>query len=200
MVKLLIHSDQKVNHKSTSFGGKPFANTSNFEWPVCESCNLSMQFLGKIVTNESHLLIFMCQNDPGSCDEWDANAGGNKVYKINPDKLEMINPPAEGITQLEEEWNSSIIEFDSEDYDEAREEWSQENNESRRKVLGQLFGEPTWLQSDDTPDCDTCGKPMRFVAQLEEGPNHDTAMNFGGGSAYVFDCKCEHSAKFLWQC
>ncbi len=200
MINLLIHSDQKVNSKTTSFGGKPFADASNFEWPVCESCDLPMQFQGKIVTEENHLLIFMCQNDPGLCDEWDANGGGNKVYKIKTDKLEMITPPAEGITLLEEEYSSIITEFEADDYDEAREEWSVENNESRRKVLGQLSGEPTWIQGDDTPDCDTCGEPMRFIAQLEEGPNHTTAMNFGGGSAYVFDCKCEQSAKFLWQC
>ena len=43
---------------------------------------------------------------------------------------------------------------------------------------------------------------MQMVAQLEEGPENRTGMNFGGrGSAYVFRCGCAHgSAKMLWQC
>ena len=36
---------------------------------------------------------------------------------------------------------------------------------------------------------------MRFVAQLEEGPDHRTAMNFGGGVGYLFDCKEGKTAK-----
>ena len=43
---------------------------------------------------------------------------------------------------------------------------------------------------------------MRFLAQLEEGPDWRTEMNFGGGGCgYVFDCTCRSgSAKLLWQC
>lgn len=42
---------------------------------------------------------------------------------------------------------------------------------------------------------------MRFVAQLEEGLNPKTALNFGGGgTAYLFDSKDGKTAKFLWQC
>jgi hypothetical protein len=41
---------------------------------------------------------------------------------------------------------------------------------------------------------------MRFVAQLEQGPDSASEMNFGGGCAYVFDCGCgAHAAKMLWQ-
>ena len=41
---------------------------------------------------------------------------------------------------------------------------------------------------------------MRFVAQLEEGPDHITAMNSsGGGAAYLFDCKEGKTTKFLWK-
>ncbi|MFI0786272.1 hypothetical protein ACH4Q6_11815 [Streptomyces lydicus] len=42
---------------------------------------------------------------------------------------------------------------------------------------------------------------MPFVVQLEEGPDHGTAMNFGGaGSAYAFACEPGGRALFLWQC
>ena len=76
--------------------------------------------------------------------------------------------------------------------DNARENWKG----NKRDVLGQLYGEPSWIQGDETPECDCCNKPMRFVAQLEEGPDHRTAMNFGGGGvAYLFDCKQGKTAK-----
>ena len=68
-------------------------------------------------------------------------------------------------------------------------------------MLGQLAGAPSWLQGDETPVCAACQNRMRFVAQLEEGPDHNTAMNFGGGCAYVFDCSCgAATGKMLWQC
>ncbi|MEM4987355.1 DUF4272 domain-containing protein [Collimonas sp. H4R21] len=52
------------------------------------------------------------------------------------------------------------------------------------------------------PVCDSCNNPMSFVAQLEQGPDWTTAMNFGGGGcAYVYRCTCRtHQAKMLWQC
>ena len=69
---------------------------------------------------------------------------------------------------------------------------------------GQIGGEPSWVQNEETPDCDACGKPMQLAAQLEEGPDHRTAMNFGSGSGcgYVFRCGCSQPAlgKLLWQC
>ncbi|GAA5138512.1 hypothetical protein GCM10023339_79590 [Alloalcanivorax gelatiniphagus] len=54
----------------------------------------------------------------------------------------------------------------------------------------QLFGEPLWLQAEEVPDCDRCGRAMEFLAQLaqlEQGPDWRTEMNFGGGGvAYLF--------------
>lgn len=68
-------------------------------------------------------------------------------------------------------------------------------------VLGQLGGQPAWLQNDETPACPTCARQMRLVVQLEEGRDHATAMNFGGrGEAYAFACEPCAQAVFLWQC
>ncbi len=43
---------------------------------------------------------------------------------------------------------------------------------------------------------------MRLAAQLEQGPDADTEMNFGGGgTAFVFSCPTHpEQARFLWQC
>jgi hypothetical protein len=41
---------------------------------------------------------------------------------------------------------------------------------------------------------------MTFTAQLEEGHEHHTAINFGGGGCgYLFTCWPCHHAAFLWQ-
>jgi hypothetical protein len=56
-----------------------------------------MQFLAQVVLNDldwpmaqndtqaGHVIeIFMCQNDPGMCDEWSATAGGNRALLCPP--------------------------------------------------------------------------------------------------------------------
>ena len=63
-----------------SFGGLPLApNVTAFAWPVCKTCSGPMQFLGQLPTPEKPklVLLFMCQNDPGLCDDWEADGGGN---------------------------------------------------------------------------------------------------------------------------
>jgi len=89
----------------------------------------------------------------------------------------------------------------SDDYDEARDAWCESNGTGGRKILGQVGGEPAWIQGDEQPACDACDAPMDFVAQLEEGPDAGTAMNFGGRCAYVYRCTCgAGQPKMLWQC
>ncbi|WP_241519035.1 hypothetical protein [Streptomyces sp. CB03238] len=87
------------------------------------------------------------------------------------------------------------------DYDRAREVWAEKTGRPESDVLGQIGGVPAWVQRDETPTCPSCDQPMPLIVQLEEGPDHSTAMNFGGcGSAYAFACEpCAHAA-FLWQC
>jgi hypothetical protein len=181
----------------TSFGSFPIkeAGTST-DWPKCSNCNTDLQYLGKIETDIGIEMIFMCNSDPGMCDEWDADAGGNTVIVVSGDNMEIFKPVSE-MSLRDTEYGARIVEAEGENYDEEREKWQG----SQRDVLGKLFGEPDWIQGDETPDCDCCNKPMRFVAQLEEGPDYKTAMNFGGGGmAYLFDCTTGKTAKFLWQC
>ncbi|HYF68581.1 MAG TPA: hypothetical protein VD884_10610 [Ohtaekwangia sp.] len=125
----------------------------------------------------------------------ECNDGGNKVIIVNNDKLEFVKPGDRKLSLRETEYGVKLVKVEATDYDSARENWIG----NRREVLGQLYGEPIWLQSDETPTCSCCGKSMRFVAQLEQGPDYKTQMNFGGGVAYLFDCIEGSTAKFLWQ-
>jgi len=198
MIHLLINDNSKNNVlDETSFGGLPVQKKGvTTEWPKCKTCNAEMQYLGKIKTDIGLEIIFMCNNDPGMCDEWDAEAGGNKAIVVNGENLGFFEPIDKELSLRETEYGVELIESEEEDYDTARENWPG----NRRQVLGQLYGEPSWIQGDETPECDCCSKQMRFVAQLEEGPDYKTAMNFGGGGvAYLFDCTEGKTAKFLWQ-
>jgi hypothetical protein len=202
MIKLLIHRPETGHLTENSFGGLPVTNANEaFEWPHCIYCKGPMQFLGKLSTDKGLEQIFMCQNDPGVCEEWDPDEGSNKVLVTQPKDLVQVESPAEGEATRNTEYGCTIVEYDSDDYEDARINWAKENKVSSRQVLGQLHGEPAWIQGNETPICDICKKPMRFVAQLEQGPDYETEMNFGGGGcAYLFDCSCPNSAKFLFQC
>lgn len=143
----------------------------------------------------------MCQNDPGMCDENHPEIGGNKVIVIQPSALEIVPAPAIGETTRGPEYGAMIVGIAAKDYDEARECWVKNEGGIGRNILGQLHGEPAWIQGDETTYCGDCYLPMRFVAQLKQGPDPETEMNFGGGGcAYLFDCACTGSAKFLFQC
>jgi hypothetical protein len=198
MINLLIYDNSKSETLyETSFGGHPvYAIDQTIEWPRCGTCGSEMQYLGKIKTDIGLEMIFMCNSDPGMCDEWDANGGGNKVIVTSEENLETFNPIDAELSLRETAYGAKLVETVAVDYDSAREDWTG----NRREVLGQLYGEPSWIQGDETPECDCCQKSMRFVAQLEEGPDYKTMMNFGGGGvAYLFDCKEGRTAKFLWQ-
>ena len=205
MIKLLINDSSKHNLlEETSFGGFPVKGINEtIDWPKCKTCAAELQFLGKIKTDIGFELIFMCNNvfgehykSPGICDIWDPDRGANCVIIVNGNELEFFKPIDKKLSLRETEYGVKLIEVEAEDYYNSRENWKGD----KRDILGQLYGEPSWYQHDETPDCDVCKTPMRFVAQLEEGPDYETAMNFGCGVAYLFDCVIDKKAKFLWQC
>jgi hypothetical protein len=206
MTKLLVHVQDctEIATAETAFGGRPSAPHGAIEWPVCLSCKGHMQFLGQLAQSESNelLLLFMCQNEPGICDEWDAEAGGNKVLAVSSGNLQLVSPPSSGEVVRPVRYAARIVVRSEEDYESAREAWSAGNDVSPREVLGKAGGEPTWIQGEEVPICSLCTDPMTFIAQLEQGPDWQTDMNFGGGGcAYVFRCSCgTASPKFLWQC
>ncbi len=185
-VRLLVKTDASEDMHQTSFGGLPVKErNSSFEWPKC-ACGAELQYQGKIKTDIGYEMIFM-QN----CDDW----GGDKVIVVTSDDLEYVHPTNSQMALRETHYSTKIVVSDDSDYDTARENYPAR----RRDVLGQIAGNPSWIQDDEIPNCDCCNKEMRFVAQLEEGPDHETAMNFGGGCGYLFDCEVGKTAKFVVQ-
>jgi len=183
----------------TRFGGAPSVD-GDFTWPRCRLCTGNMQFLGQIREEQRLHLAFMCQNRPGVCWEWDADRGGTAVTCVGIDDLRLADLPPDGDVSRPTLYGARIEHIEAEHYDAARDAWAGGPGRRGRDVLGQLGGTPRWLDADETPPCDHCREPMRFVAQLEEGPDHDTAMNFAGGCGYLFRCECAGgSGKFLWQ-
>ncbi len=206
VVKLMTYAGPvSADAPGTRTGGVPYT-PSGFEWPRCRECAGPMQFLAQVILSDVEadgvglLSIFMCQNDPGLCDEWDATAGGNRAFTFGADAVHVATSPGDGIALLEETCAVSFEEFDAEDYLEAPERWHKRTDRPAREVLGQVGGRPAWLQNDETPLCGGCAQPMTFVVQLEEGHDHQTSMNFGGGGCgYGFRCGSCGTAAFLWQ-
>ncbi len=204
---LMIYSgDTAPDAPGTRTGGVPLV-PAGFEWPVCDECDGSMQFLAQVrlddidADDDALLSIFMCQNDPGLCDEWDATAGGNRAFVFPSGALAPSAVPSGDTVLLAETSAVTYVPMrDSDGYDEARERWRGESGRPLRDVLGQLGGLPAWLQFDQTPTCPACALPMSFVVQLEEGHDHRTGFNFGGGGCgYGFRCRLCSTAAFLWQ-
>jgi hypothetical protein len=165
-----------------------------------------MQFLAQISLADVEagstglLSIFMCQNDPGLCDEWDAAAGGNRAFTFGADAVYLPTPPADGIALLGEICAVRFEEFDAADYLDAPGGWHEQTGRPVQEVLGQVGGQAAWLQNDETPLCGRCARPMTFVVQLEEGHDHRTSANFGGGGCgYGFRRNLCGTAAFLWQ-
>ncbi len=154
--------------------------------PAADRCRLLAQIildgLGRpIVQGHTHaghvMAIFMCQSDPGMCDEWSPTAGGNRALLFPSETLRPIPAPepddGEGVLRLGVVNAVSLVSSPSADYFSALEEWGNRSGNSLGHVLGQLGGQPEWLQADETPTCPTC-------SQYEPG----RAVRGGTGSRY----------------
>ena len=204
---LMVHAGLAAADAAvTRTGGVPLV-PAGFVWPTCRTCGGPMQFLAQVVlgdlgleSQQGVLSVFMCQNDPGLCDEWDAVAGGNQALLFPVAGLRAAVVPAGPATALGE---VSAVRYVTagEDYEEARLGWAEREGRPERDVLGQLGGQPSWVQRDETPACPGCARPMSLAVQLEEGHDRHTAANFGGGGCgYGFTCQPCSMAAFLWQC
>ncbi|QEV44854.1 hypothetical protein CP980_07100 [Streptomyces vinaceus] len=224
---LLIHNGSAAPDAPVSrIGGLPLAPAGT-PWPTCTACSGPLQFIAQMVLDGGRgvLAVFMCANDPGSCDEWSATSGGNRAYLFPLEGLVPIPLPAlpacagdgeeagedtdgdedededeDDVRQLGAVRTVERVAVAGPEYGAAARAWSERSGRPRGQVLGQLGGAADWLQYDETPDCTDCGRPMAFVAQLEEGPDPLTAPNFGSGSAYAHACAPCGRAAFLWQC
>jgi len=189
----------------TRTGGVPLV-PAGFGWPTCRACEGPMEFIAQVMPGDlgldegqDVLSVFMCQNDPGLCSEWDPVAGGNKALLFPAAGLRAAVVPDGPAVGLEEVSSIQRVTA-SEDYDEARDGWAEREVRPAGDVLGQLGGQPSWVQGDETPACPECATPMGFAVQLEEGHDYQTAANFGGGGCgYGFTCRPCATAAFLWQ-
>ncbi len=200
---LLIHDGSTAPYAPvTRMGGLPLAPAGT-AWPVCATCSGHLQFIAQLVLEEERgtVAVFMCANDPGLCEEWSATAGGNRAFLFPAGGLiPLSRPNGEAVLELGAVRGVERVEMPGQDYWDAAPTWAARAGRSTGEVLGQLGGNPDWLQNDETPDCPGCEQPMAFTAQLEEGPESRTAPNFGSGSAYVFTCEPCRRAAFGWQC
>jgi hypothetical protein len=188
-------------------GGVPLA-PAGFAWPVC-GCAGPLQFFAHLPV----LSVFVCQNDPGACEFWDATDSASQVHLFPREELLPVAVPEAGVTLLPatSAIRTHVVTIDPEeaDYDEgtepdaydlARSGWKREPEDrfgKQREVLGSLGGSPSYLEDDRVPVCPSCTDTMEFAAHLEEGISAATAMNLGGQLGYVFVCRTCRTGSFL---
>ena len=188
----------------TRTGGVPLA-PAGFEWPRCAECGRVMQFLAQLRLSDVDpaetgvFWVFMCPNADGTCQTWDPVAGANRAGVFAAADLTPAAAPGEGTPLLGAVSDVELATVDIDDYQEARRRWYEQTGRQPGEVLGQLGGRPEWIQAEEVPDCPVCGQPMTFVAQLEEGYDHEHSANYGGGTAYAFRCRDDATGAFLWQ-
>lgn len=195
-------------------GGVPLA-PAGFTWPLCGSCcGEPLQFFAHLPVEYGVLSVFVCQNDPGACESWDATSGANRVYLFSREELQPVTVPEKGVTLLPatSAIRTHVVTLDpqaNDDHDEevapdaydlARSGWKWEPEErfgKQREVLGSLGGSPSYLEDDRLPTCPSCAGPTEFAAHLEAGISAQTAMNLGGQLGYVFVCRPCREGAFL---
>ncbi|MEV7616968.1 hypothetical protein [Streptomyces sp. NPDC089799] len=108
---LMIHGGSADPHSPvTRVGGLPLAPVGT-KWPVCTTCSGPLQFIAQIYLGGGEggvLAVFMCANDPGSCEEWSATSGGNRAFLFPAEGLVPL-----GLPELDGEVADSGLDADS---------------------------------------------------------------------------------------
>lgn len=188
----------------TRTGGIPVV-PAGFQWPHCGECGRAMTFLAQIrlaevdPADDGMFAVFMCGNDDGTCQTWEPFGGANHAYVFPPGPSAPAAVPADGAPLLGAVSAVELTVVDGDEYQAARRQWYERTGRQPGEVLGQLGGRPEWIQAEEVPACPVCGEPMTFVAQLEEGYEHEHSANYGGGTAYAFRCRRDATGAFLWQ-
>lgn len=178
-------------------GGLP--SLGSLAWPTCGVCATALQFLAQFeLTQEVSprtglLVLFACP--VASCVPFDPTSGANWARVISPGAIARA-PTPEGVLGFCAGVELLMVDVNPRDgidaYDLARIERAHP-----RTVLGQLGGDIAPVETE-VPRC-TCGLSMHAVLQLEEGPDANTAINFGGGCGFAFVCSnCEGEARLLF--
>jgi hypothetical protein len=105
-----------------------------------------MTFLAQVMTGDlamegipGVLSVFMCQNEPGMCDEWDPRAGGNQALLLPLAGLLPAAVPGGSVTRLGE---VSAVEYVTADTGcgQARQPWAGREGRLMSDAPGQLGG------------------------------------------------------------
>jgi hypothetical protein len=171
----------------TRVGGRPLA-PAGFAWPLCGECGAAMQFLAQVRLRDADpslsdrlLLLFACQAPPFLCSSGAPGSSANFAVCVGLDDLAPCEPPDEALHALRPVDGLIRRHFDGA-YDDARAAVQPPDF-----VWGHV-GDPADSVSGFVPSCPTCQSPMRFVVQLEQGWDADTAMNFNGVTAFAYVC------------
>ena len=198
---LILGEPPRAFAPHTRIGGVPLA-PADLTWPTCARCRAPMQFHAQVVLDADAspqpglLLLFVCAN-VATCPRWDPDQGANHARVVSMDELVPLRAPP-GATTLgftlgaREERVFVAVDPEADVYEEAREAWG--GAAKQRQVLGRVGGAHEPIERP-TPSC-SCGAPMQFVAQVEEGPDTDRELNFAGGTLVAFVCpRCPGAAK-----
>ncbi len=197
----------KTNQQTTSFLCGPPRLEDSTEWPECRTCDEAMTHLFTLDLDEigagpkNHLLVvFMCCQNPGMCDEWAADAGANRAILQKKNVAQPV-PDSKCAHLYNRDCYLAFKEFEEPGDEGALFDFydNKMRDRSEGAVVGKASGEPIWLQgSGEWPEC-KCGSRMPFVAQIEGSASED--LDFGdAGTGYIFCCPDCSNAKFLWQC
>jgi len=77
MTTLMVYAGAEAGDgEVTRTGGIPLV-PAEFNWPTCRTCGGHMRFLAEVMLADLRLdewrgvlSIFLCENDPGMCDDW----------------------------------------------------------------------------------------------------------------------------------
>lgn len=168
-------------------GGMPVAFPAE-RWPHCSACEGAMSFIAQfnhhpqavdLGASGRTLYIFMCQQDPGMCEDWYADGGANACLLLDhheqqTDTVYTIDAPLQGDTVPIHAWlrrESQLTPQEAhilahQDYPESM---SKEELSAlwKKKISGNthMGGIPDWIQGAD----EGYRPGWEFVGQIESG-------------------------------
>lgn len=188
MARLLLQTTPPdAELATTRIGGHPLV-PGDFTWPRCAQCGNAMQFLAQvrlrdaIETAPDHLvLIFMCHAPREYCECGAPGSGANFATCVRTEGAVLGEPPP-GAEQAIGACSGLRIHSTNGSYEETRTTIGPDDF-----VYGHVGGSVDSV-SKFVPECKGCHAPMTFVAQLEQGPDIDTAFDFNGTTACAYAC------------
>lgn len=162
-------------------GGYPWGLPKS-KWPICAACKKPQTLLAQfghspgrldLLGSGRSLLVFHCNNDPGMCDDWAHDSGGNAAFVLEAADLEsrLSSSPGPSVPAYPEAAVQTWLERDDKIAPDLHDSFFTDEtyvalDESviDRVTTGtRLGGVPAWIQSpSDTPQ-----GGWQFVGQLD---------------------------------